>query len=493
MNANAPKDTRELLKNCWRLVWSSAFRRSLAGSRVNAELQTVGTSHILQQSSSTRDVWVAIAISLFAAVAFYFSTNPTLHDLDYTAEIASAFLRGDLGLREKPPEWLNEMIPYGDRYYSAFPLGAVLSMMPVALLQKASLIHDFPARILGALIAGACVYFFFQLAKAFGPDYSSLKPKRVTRRILLALFPVFGTWTWCNLGMGGAWQIALGLALLGETAALYFTLVRPSPFIAGAFFTLAFGNRTELILTAPFYLYLFWRRRLPVAQAPSVPEAENASDVPTMSESSPSGSNVLNRAPLRWNNFKQTLRVNGVTVFDFLVLPVTLALLTGAYNLVRFHSIADFGYFHIPEVRDEPWYAHGLFSFYSIPWNVNKMIFEGFRDDPNFPFISFPPFGCSVFLSSPLLFLLFRAGGRYRIMSWIAIGVITLVLWCHGNPGGWQFSYRYAMILVPWMFILLTGNGPPKITVTEVSLFAVSVAINGIAAWLFLWTDTIQP
>jgi len=493
MNANAPKDTRELLKNCWRLVWSSAFRRSLAESRVNAELQTVGTSHILQQSSSTREVWVAIAISLFAALAFHFSTNPTLHDLDYTAEIASAFLRGDLGLREKPPEWLNEMIPYGDRYYSAFPLGAVLSMMPVALLQKASLIHDFPARILGALIAGACVYFFLQLAKAFGPDYSSLKPKRLTRRILLALFPVFGTWTWCNLGMGGAWQIALGLALLGETAALYFTLVRPSPFIAGAFFTLAFGNRTELILTAPFYLYLLWRRPLPVAQAPSVPEAENTSDVPTMSESSPSGSNVLNRAPLRWNNFKQTLRVNGVTVFDFLVLPVTLALLTGAYNLVRFHSIADFGYFHIPEVRDEPWYAHGLFSFYSIPWNVNKMIFEGFRDDPNFPFISFPPFGCSVFLSSPLLFLLFRAGGRYRIMSWIAIGVITLVLWCHGNPGGWQFSYRYAMILLPWMFILLTGNGPPKITVTEVSLFAVSVAINGIAAWLFLWTDTIQP
>jgi len=49
------------------------------------------------------------------------------------------------------------------------------------------------------------------------------------------------------------------------------------------------------------------------------------------------------------------------------------------------------------------------------------------------------------------------------------------------------------MILLPWMFLLLTGNGPPRITVTEVSLFAVSIAINGIAAWLFLWTDEIQP
>jgi hypothetical protein len=439
------------------------------------------------------EVWVAIAVSLLAAVVFYFSTNPTLHDLDYTFEIASAFLRGELGLREKPPEWLNEMIPFGNRYYSAFPLGAVLSMLPIALLEKASLIHAFPARILAALIAGACVYFFVQLAKAFGPDYSSLKPKPLARRILMALFPIFGTWTWCNLGMGGAWQIALGLALLGQTAALYFTLVRPSPFIAGAFFALAFGNRTELLITAPLYLYLFWRRPLFPEQAPALPKPDNQSDGPETSKSSTSDPDAPHGAAARWKNFKRALRANAPMVFDFLTLPVTLALLTGAYNLARFHSISDFGYFHIPDVRDEPWYAHGLFSLQSIPWNVNKMLFEGFRDDPDFPFISFPPFGCSIFLTSPLLFLLFRRDGRYQAISWIAIGIITFVLWCHGNPGGWQFSYRYAMILLPWMFLLITGNGSPKITVTEFSLFAVSVAINGTAVWLFLWTDRIQP
>ena len=416
-----------------------------------------------ERPDTVRQFWIAATLSLLAAFAFYFSTKATLHDLNYTAEIASALLHGDLGLLEKPPEWLNEMIPYGNKYYSAFPLGSVLSMVPVALLQKASLIHDFPARILAALIAGACVYFFFQLAKAFGPDYSSLKPKPLVRRILLALFPVFGTWTWCNLGMGGAWQIALGLALLGETAALYFTLVRPSPFVAGAFLTLAVGNRTELLLTAPFYLYLFWRR-----------------------------ANGNTDGQSRTAQMKRALRANAPMVFDFLTLPVTLALLTAAYNFARFHSIFDFGYFHIPEVRGEPWYEHGLFSLHAIPWNVHTMLFEGFPDNPVYPFLTFPPFGCSIFLSSPFLFLLFRTGGRYQAISWIAIAVLTFVLWCHGNPGGWQFSYRYAMILIPWMFLLLTGNGPPKISATEVSLFAVSVAISGIAMWLFLWTDQIQ-
>src|SRR5205807_9297357 len=113
---------------------------------------------VLRSGNSIPQLWVALGVSVCAAVAFYFSTNAILHDLDYTSEIASALLRGHLGLREKPPEWLNEMIPHGDRYYSAFPLGAVLSMLPIALLQKAGLIHDFPGHVLAALIASLCVY-----------------------------------------------------------------------------------------------------------------------------------------------------------------------------------------------------------------------------------------------------------------------------------------------------------------------------------------------
>ena len=81
----------------------------------------------------------------------------------------------------------------------------------------------------------------------------------------------------------------------------------------------------------------------------------------------------------------------------------------------------------------------------------------------------------------------------YKAVCWIAIALLTFVLWCHGNPGGWQFSYRYAMILLPWMFLLLTGNGRSKVSVIEILLFGVSLTINATATWLFLWTDQIQP
>ena len=424
------------------------------------------TEDQLRKAHNSRDLWLALGLSLFAAIAFYFSTKATLHDLDYTNQIASALLHGHLGLQEKPPDWLNEMIPWEGKYYSAFPLGAVLSMLPVALLRETGLIQSFPGRALAALIAGLSVYFFFQLAKAFKGNWNNSSPIRPlalspSRRVLLALFPIFGTWTWCNLGFGGAWQIALGLALLGQAAALYWSLAQPAPFLAGAFFALAFGNRTELLITLPLYLYFLWHQP---------------------------GEKMIN-----WKTLRDGVQENSQMLIRFLSLPVALGLLTAAYNFARFHSVFDFGYIHIPEVAQEPWYQHGLFSINAIPWNIYTMLFQGFESIAYFPYIIPNGFGCSILLASPFLCFLFRQGGRYKMVAWVAISVLTVVLWLHGNPGSWQFSYRYAMILLPWMFLLLTGNGPAKISVPEISLFAVSVAINAIATWQFLWTNQIQP
>jgi len=201
----------------------------------------------LPKKEGSRELALAAGLFFVAALAFYFSTKPAHQHFDYTARVALTLLNGHVGIQTRPPSWLNEMVPFNGSYYSVFPLGAVLSVLPFAVLQKAGWIHAFPARALAALIAGLCVFFFFRL--------SSLEGKSLSRRILLAFFPVFGTWLWCNLGFAGAWQLALGFAILGEAGALYFTLVRPCPLAAGAFFAMAFGNRTELILTLPVYLY----------------------------------------------------------------------------------------------------------------------------------------------------------------------------------------------------------------------------------------------
>ena len=422
-----------------RLTWTELLR--ILGRGLRNQFQSATTL------TARQELIAGLVLGVIAGVGFYFSTTGNQNAFDYTTRIAAAMLHGHLGISNYMLSWLNELVPRNNIYYSVFPLGAVLSMMPVALLQVSGLIKSNGATVVASVIAAAVVYFFFRL--------SSLHPSSLARRGMLALFPVFGCWTWCNLGFAGAWQIALGMAVLGEVGALYLLLIRRQFLGAGFFFALAFGNRTELILTAPLFFYLCWK-------------ADSVTVTPAAAE----------RA--RWHQI-------GRRVAIFSVAPVLLGIATLAYNYMRFGSIFDFGYSHIPGVLREPWYQHGLFSLRAMPYNAHKMLFEGMDDIPTFPYLRPHAFGCSIFIASPFLFLLFREGSRFRAVCWTAIALLIVALWCHGNPGGWQFSYRYGMILLPWMFLLILTNGPARFSGIELGLFLASLAVNGIAIYQLQW------
>src|SRR5438309_11952861 len=118
----------------------------------------------LNITAKDRDVWVASALALVALAAFYFSIKATQQHFDYTSRIASALMQGDLGLREPAPSWLNEMVPSKSRQYSAFPLAAALSMVPVAVLHTVNLFTACPGRALAALHAALSVWFILRLS-----------------------------------------------------------------------------------------------------------------------------------------------------------------------------------------------------------------------------------------------------------------------------------------------------------------------------------------
>lgn len=395
-----------------------------------------------------------LAILAGVFLIYWFSSPAPMEHFDYTYRIAEAFLHGRLGVAEAP-SWLNELVPAGDYYYSVFPLGSVLSMVPFALLKSAHLIEAFPARSVAASLAAASAMFFFLLSA--GQNIST------GRRVMLALFPVLATWAWCNLAYAGAWQLALGFALMGQAGALYFTLVDRRPLLAGFFFAVAFGNRTEVLLVAPLFIYLWC----------GADAAEKGRSLCARL--------LAHRGELAW----------------FVSIPIVLGLATLAYNYARFGSLADFGYMRIPQVATEEYFKHGLFSFYSIPRNAKAMIFEGWKLVEGPPYLIPHGFGGSIFISCPLLLLLFKFRGVRNhlliVVSWIAIAVLTFALWLHANPGGWQFSYRYGMILLPWMFLILLNNGKKQFSLLETALFVISVAINAYATYLFLWTDYVKP
>jgi hypothetical protein len=110
---------------------------------------------------------------------------------------------------------------------------------------------------------------------------------------------------------------------------------------------------------------------------------------------------------------------------------------------VRFHSFTDFGYARIPGVLDEPWYQYGIFPsiiFLSISRNARHTLETRHR----FSIIVPTGFGGSIWWSSPFILFAFGFGARDKVLkyaAWLAIIILTVVLWTHGNPGGWQFGY----------------------------------------------------
>lgn len=392
-----------------------------------------------------------ICLVLFTFLLYFFSNRKPSHYYNYTFLVGENLFHGRVGLVGKQPSWLNEMIPFEGLYYSAFPFGSVLTMLPFSFLKFISVIKDMPGAFIAALTAALICVFLILIAGKYGLP--------LVKKILLVAGILFGTWMWTNLTTAGAWQLALGFAMLGELGAIYFSVYDRRPILAGLFFALAFGNRTEIILTAPVFMYLLSRQNL-----------------------------KLNSLATYFKEWK--------AVAGFCVVPFVLGIATLYYNFIRFHHFGDFGYARIPGVLQEPWYRHGIFALAYIPYNVQEMLYTPWKTLNTFPYLVPTGFGGAIWWSSPFIILLFRTGAKDKALkytAWAAIILMTFLLWIHGNPGGWQFSYRYAMVLLPWFFVILLENSPKKISVVEWALFIFAFIANAYATWLFHWTDYVKP
>jgi len=407
-----------------------------------------------------KPIWAAF-VMLGSAAVYYFSNPRPAQFYDYTFRVAENFLSGRIGFTAKPPDWLNEFVPFDGLFYSVFPLGSVLSMLPFALLKLAGIIDQMPSALVAALCAAGSALFLILIAKHYEAT--------IARTTVMTAGILFGTWTWTNLTFGGAWQLALGFAMVGELGAIYFTVVDRRPLVAGAFFALGFGNRTEVLLTAPILMYLLLR-----------PQANGARNEP--------GSRFGLTEFFTTNQLKK--------LAGFCVVPFVLGVSTLIYNYVRFGSFTDFGYARIPGVLNEPWYVHGIFSPWYIPRQIWEMLFKLWDIREHFPLPVPNGFSSSILISSPFLLLAFRPGARDRILkyaAWAAVLVLCVILWMHGNSGGWQFGYRYAIVCLPWLFLIMLENSPKRVSPAEWALYGLSFAANAYATWLFHWTENIKP
>ncbi len=408
----------------------------------------------IQSMTISRNARVGWALSLIVGLIFWALAHYALFPLlNYTLAIGSALLDGRLGVTYAP-SWLNELVPWPNGlHYSVFPLGAVISMLPFSALVHFGVLPEYPVPFIVALVAAACA----GLAYAYTLHRSDFTH---AKRVMLALWLVAGTWYLTNVVFAGSWHIALGVAVAGELAALYWSVVKPRPLLAGLGLAIAFGNRTEVILTAPIILAYLLRPHW--------------------------------TGPRHWLDlFKKHWPV----IAKFAVFPLILGILTLIYNQARFGAPLDFGYARIPGVLDEPWYQAGIFSLSAIPDNARQMLIAGFHRVDGFPWPVPTGWGGSIFLASPFLLLLFRKprGDKFRVITaWLAVVLLTLPLWVHGNTGGWQYSYRYALVLLPWLLVLFVEYLPRRVTKLEAVLFTLSLIMTAYASYLFLFTTYLN-
>src|SRR5439155_14209182 len=203
------------------------------------------------QPAESNRLFPSLVLSTATAIVYFFSNPKPQSYYDYTFRVAGNLLRGAIGFSDKPPSWLNEFVPFEGEWYSVFPLGAVVTMIPVAFFNVIGVITEMPGALIAAILAGCLCFLLLKIASKYELPQA--------KQILLTMAILFGTFTWTNLTFAGAWQLALGFAMVGELGAIYFTVYDRRPLIAGIFFALAFGNRTENLLTAPVFIYLLSR------------------------------------------------------------------------------------------------------------------------------------------------------------------------------------------------------------------------------------------
>src|SRR5262249_45681183 len=275
-----------------------------------------------------RHMVVLTGCAVVAALVWLLLQRRYCQDCNYTFVISRALLHGALGTHSAPA-WLNELVPAGNGlYYSVFPLGAVLSVLPGSLLVALGILGAYPANLAVTLLAAGSFGLAYAVTQ-LRPDFPPAK------RLMLASWLVVGSWYFTNMLFAGAWQIALGFTVVGELGAIYFSAVQRPPFWAGVMFALAFGNRTEVLLTGPVILAFLLR-----------PHWHGTSQLRTF-----------------W------LAARG-PVLRFAAVPAVLLVLTWLYNYARFGSPLDYGYARIPGILSEPWYQHGIFSLSAIPGNA---------------------------------------------------------------------------------------------------------------------------
>ncbi len=452
-----------------------------------------------------RRLELSLTFGIFvAALLVYRFLGPPETPFNNFVRQAQLFLDGRLDLPADIP-YLELAVREGKYYIIPPPMPAILILPGVALYGLA-LNQTLASAVVGAV--GASVVSV--VAGGVSTNRSA--------QIWLTILFIFGTVYWYAAANGGVWFFSHTVAVLFLFLAIYATLARQNPFLAGLFLGAAYWSRLPTVLALPFFIIMFSDQWLPSQRTGSLVSR-------------------INVKPLLWLGF-------GVGIF---------VLLNFVYNYLRFDTPLDASYyFRKPEIWDEPWFNHGPLHITYIPrhlpiifeklpiiqteapyilpswggmaiWATTPAclyaLFAGIRSRPVIVFGSALilitvavitsraiagawdlgwaqrniPFNLTAF---PFLLLIglavvtaIRDGNKLVLACWSAIIPISLAVFSHGATGFAQFGYRFSLDFLPFLFLLTAVGIGERIRWHHKLLILLGVIVN---LWGVLWIYQFQ-
>lgn len=402
----------------------------------------------------------AYGASIFLGVYFvYLLFTPLNIDAKHHVYLAEAMLHGNFDVAAAGmPAIYNDAVSVGASRYIPFPPGPAILLLPFVAIWGTAFSESQFAAALGAVN----VVVFWQVLVALGIS-------RRTQALVVPFF-AFGTVHFYCATQGGVWQYS-------HVAAVFFMLVavllllRNAPLALTAFvFGFAVISRSPTLLAAPFFLYYVYRQyteRLTVA-------------------------GLTDRAWLK-----------DVAAFCAGLAPFGLAML--GYNYARFHDPFNSGYQAVYEtyVNSDIKYSYyrslfpnaaqfKLFDVRNIPLHLYTLFLMPPQFHADWTVFRPSPYGMSVLLTSPAFVYAFLVKRKTALKPacWLAIGLVSALLFMHYSQGWVQFGYRFLLDFAPFLLILTALGFDDNTTSAhrriQVDLVAISILVG---FWGTFWAN----
>ena len=422
------------------------------------QISKISTQDVVEQqqaepvAAQQRPVWIFLSVIYLLVVISQITIHPPgVGGGSHFMLLADGWLHGHLYVEGTPPG-LSDFTHYKGHWYVAFPpLPAVLMLPLVAIfhLSYQSLITLFFSVGMGILNIWLMRLVLQRLVRR-----GLLGTHFATTAWLLVFFAI-GTELLYTTMKGSVWFVAHVVATTFLLLYIYEMLGKQRAWLAALWLGLASLSRSTTLLAFPFFL--LWtlaqeRKRL----------------------------FVLLR---QWVIFGGVLGA---------VLAVMLL-----YNYARFGSLLDFGYngMNVNPLVGDSLHGYGQFSIHFLAINTRFMLFEPPRLLKMFPYVTFNPYGTSIFLTMPALLFAF-VGFRRRKQRWFATSLLAgcvlpvAAVLLYFNTGWYQFGYRFALDFLPFLFLLAALGMAERPRWPEKTLIVLSVLIN---VWGYIVFTYFRP